>query len=182
MVELLDATAGDVGDGADIGVLDQPPGELAQHRIGRLDTPRSKECRRLGQVTGQRVGHLRGLRGDIGRFPSRDHLAAYNGTAPIEVSSGGRRNVFRLSRCGNRRLNHAIHMAAVTPIRHRHSGRRVYLDRKIAEGHSGKEAIQALKRRISDAICSSFSSRKMRVPLSATTGRCVRGRAARSQA
>ena len=90
---------------------------------------------------------------DIGRFPSRDHFAAYNGTAPIEVSSGERRRkVFRLSRRGNRRLNHAIHMAAVTQIRHRHSPGRAYYDRKIAEGHSGKEAIRALKRRISDAV------------------------------
>jgi transposase len=90
--------------------------------------------------------------GDINRFASRDHFAAYNGTAPIEVSSGGRRKVFRLSRRGNRRLNHAVHMAAVTQIRHHHSPGRAYYDRKIAEGHSGKEAIRALKRRISDAI------------------------------
>ena len=90
--------------------------------------------------------------GDIARFPSRDHFAAYNGTAPIEVSSGGRRKVFRLSRRGNRRLNHVIHMAAVTQIRHRHSPGRAYYERKIAEGKSGKEATRALKRRISDAI------------------------------
>ena len=77
--------------------------------------------------------------GDIARFPSRDHFAAYNGTAPIEVSSGGRRKVFRLSRRGNRRLNHVIHMAAVTQIRHRHSPGRAYYERKIAEGKSGKE-------------------------------------------
>ena len=48
--------------------------------------------------------------GDISRFGTRDHFAAYDGTAPIEVSSGGRRKV--RSRRGNRRLNHAIHMAA----------------------------------------------------------------------
>ena len=90
--------------------------------------------------------------GDVARFPSRDAFAAYNGTAPIEVSSGGRRKVFRLSRRGNRRLNHVIHMAAVTQIRHRHSPGRAYYERKIAEGHSAKEATRALKRRISDAI------------------------------
>ena len=39
--------------------------------------------------------------GDVSRFPSRDPFAAYNGTAPIEVSSGARRKVFRLSRRGN---------------------------------------------------------------------------------
>ena len=57
---------------------------------------------------------------DVSRFPGRDHFAAYDGTAPIEVSSG-QRTVYRLSRRGNRGLNHAIHMAAVTQVRHRHS-------------------------------------------------------------
>jgi transposase len=90
--------------------------------------------------------------GDIARFPTRDRFAAYNGTAPIEVSSGGRRKVFRLSLRGNRRLNHAIHMAAVTQIRFHQTEGRAFYDRKIAEGHSGKEAIRALKRRISDAL------------------------------
>jgi len=50
---------------------------------------------------------------DVARFADRDHFDACNGTAPIEVSSG-QRKIYRLSRRGNRRLNHAIHMAAVT--------------------------------------------------------------------
>ena len=70
---------------------------------------------------------------DVSRFAGRDHFAAYNGTAPIEVSSG-QRKVYRLSRRGNRRLNHAIHMAAVTQVRHRHSEGRAYYDKKLAEG------------------------------------------------
>ena len=57
---------------------------------------------------------------DVSRFPGRDHFAAYNGTAPIEVSSGPRKTC-RLSRRGNRRHGHAIHMAAVTQVSHRHS-------------------------------------------------------------
>jgi transposase len=88
---------------------------------------------------------------DVSRFPGRDHFAAYNGTAPIEVSSGNRK-IYRLSRRGNRRINHAIHMAAVTQIRHRHSDGRSYYDRKLAEGKTHKEALRCLKRRISDAI------------------------------
>jgi len=87
----------------------------------------------------------------VSRFPDRDRFAAYNGTAPIEVSSGGRK-VYRLSRRGNRRLNHAIHMAAVTQIRYRHTKGRAYYDKKLAEGKTGKEALRALKRQISDAI------------------------------
>jgi transposase len=87
----------------------------------------------------------------VSRFPSRDHFAACNGTAPIEVSCGGRK-VYRLSRRGNRRLNHAIHMAAITQIRYRHSPGRACYDKKRAEGKTGKEALRALKRQISDAI------------------------------
>jgi transposase len=88
---------------------------------------------------------------DISRFPSRDHFAAYDGTAPVEVSSGNR-VVYRLSLRGNRRLNHAIHMAAITQIRHRHSRGRAYYDKKIAEGKTHKEALRALKRQISDTV------------------------------
>jgi transposase len=87
----------------------------------------------------------------VSRFPSRDHFAAYNGTAPVEVSSGNRK-IYRLSLKGNRRLNHAIHMAAITQIRHKHSQGRAYYDRKIAAGKTHKEALRCLKRRISDAI------------------------------
>ena len=67
---------------------------------------------------------------DISRFPSRNHFAAYNGTAPVEVSSGNR-VIYRLSLRGNRRLNHAIHMAAVTQIRYQHSDGRAYYDKKL---------------------------------------------------
>ena len=88
---------------------------------------------------------------DVSRFPSRDHFAAYNGTAPVEVSSGNRK-IYRLSLRGNRRVNHAIHMTAITQIRHAHSDGRAYYDKKIAEGKTHKEALRSLKRRISDAI------------------------------
>jgi transposase len=93
------------------------------------------------------VGHSR----DIRRFANRDHYAAYNGTAPVEFSSGGR-VVHRLSQRGNRQLNHAIHMAAVCQIRQPHSEGRAYFDRKVADGKTKKEALRALKRRVSDAI------------------------------
>jgi transposase len=92
-----------------------------------------------------------GYVGDIHRFPTRDRFAAYNGTAPIEASSGNH-NVHRLSRRGNRQLNHAIHMAALSQIRYPDTIGRAYYDRKIAEGMKHKSALRALKRKISDAI------------------------------
>ena len=45
-----------------------------------------------------------------------------------------------------------IHMAAVTQIRYRHSEGRAYYERKLAEGKTPKEALRALKRRVSNAI------------------------------
>ena len=89
--------------------------------------------------------------GDVARFASRDHFAARNGTAPIEVPSGNGK-IYRLSLRGNRRVNHAIHMAAITQIRHSHSDGRAYYDKKLAEGKTHKEALRSLKRRISNAI------------------------------
>jgi transposase len=88
---------------------------------------------------------------DVSRFPGRNHFAAYDGTAPIEVSSGPRK-IYRLSRRGNRRLNHAIHMAAVTQVSHRHSDGRACYDKKLGEGKTPKEALRSLKRQISNAI------------------------------
>ena len=93
------------------------------------------------------IGHAR----NIDRFADRDHFAAYAGTAPIEFESGGR-SIRRLSLRGNRQLNHAIHIAAVTQIRHRHSPGRAFYDRKLAAGKTKKEALRALKRRITDAV------------------------------
>jgi transposase len=88
--------------------------------------------------------------GDNGRFPSKDHYAADNGTAPIEASSGARRR-HRLSRRGNRQLNHALHVMAVVQISHPGPGAD-YHHRKLAEGKSTKEALRALKRRLSDVV------------------------------
>jgi hypothetical protein len=53
---------------------------------------------------------------------------------------------------GNRQLNHALHMAAITQVRYRHSEGRAHYDRKVSEGKTHKEALRALKRRISDAL------------------------------
>jgi transposase len=83
---------------------------------------------------------------DPSRFPDADKFASYNGTAPIEVSSGSKK-VFRLSMRGNRRLNHAIHMAAVTQIAHKHSDGHAYYQRKLTEGKDSERSPQ-----ISNAI------------------------------
>ena len=95
--------------------------------------------------------YLIGFTGDIGRFANRDAYAAYNGTAPVERSSGGR-IVHRVSQRGNRRLNHALHLAAICQIRQPTSDGRAYFERKVVEGKTKKDAIRSLKRHISNAV------------------------------
>jgi transposase len=106
---------------------------------------------------------------DITRFPTADKFASYNGTAPIEVSSG-QRKIFRLSMRGNRRLNHAVHMAAVTQIAHKHSDGHAYYQRKLAEGKTPAEARRALKRKISNAIYARLLADARRAAAAGTGG------------
>jgi hypothetical protein len=101
------------------------------------------------------------------RIAEAVRASAYNSTAPVEFSSGGR-VVHRLSLRGNRQLNHAIHMAAVCQIRQSHSDGRLYFDRKLAEGKNRKEALRALKRRAPTPSTASWSSRQI-VALERTT-------------
>ena len=63
--------------------------------------------------------------GDIARFPDRDHFASWTGTAPLDASSGEHIR-HRLSRAGNRRMNHVLYVAAIAQIRHDTEGRRYY--------------------------------------------------------
>ena len=57
--------------------------------------------------------------GDITRFPNRDHFASWNGTAPIDASSGDQVR-HRLSRAGNRQINRVLHIMATVQLRNPH--------------------------------------------------------------
>jgi transposase len=108
---------------------------------------RLMDLRGVGPVVAARV--LADV-GDVARFADRNRFASWTGTAPLDASSG-EQNRHRLSRAGNRRMNHMIHIAAVTQIRLDTEGR-AYYRRKRSEGKKPLEAIRCLKRRISDAI------------------------------
>jgi transposase len=90
--------------------------------------------------------------GDVARFATKDAFASYNGTAPIDAFSGDQVR-HRLSRAGNRRINHALPMMAVTQIRYPATPGRMYYERKRREGKTPKEALRCLKRRLSDLAC-----------------------------
>ena len=133
--------------------------EIRDHDIARADV-RARTATAI-KSTGTTVTSIHGIgpltaaiiigrAGDIRRFPTAGHFARHNGTAPIEASSGPKKR-HRLNPRGDRQLNHAIHMAAVTQVGHVTAGRVYYL-RKQAEGKTRKEALRALKRQLSDAV------------------------------
>jgi transposase len=91
-----------------------------------------------------------GESGNIERFKSKHHYASYNATAPVEASSGSKVR-HRLNQRGNRKLNWALHVVAISQLRHDTVGRE-FFDRKVAEGKTTKEAIRALKRQLSNVV------------------------------
>jgi transposase len=93
--------------------------------------------------------------GDVARFADRNRFASWTGTAPLDASSG-EQNRHRLSRAGNRRVNHMIHIAAVTQLRLDTEGRAYYRSKRAA-GKKPKEALRCLKRRISEPSTDSLS-------------------------
>ena len=120
-----------------------------------------KELRELVAATGTSLLGLNGIGptgaarllvevGDITRFPDRGHFASWNGTAPIDASSGDHVR-HRLSRAGNRQINRTLHIMATVQLRNPTEGR-AYYDRRKADGKSSMEAMRCLKRRLSDIV------------------------------
>ena len=114
---------------------------------------RAKPYAALTEITGVApltAGTLAGIIGSHAPFASDAQLAAYAGLAPLEASSAGNGR-HRLSRGGNRRLNAIIYRIAIGQLRHPGPAR-TYVDKKLSEGHTKKEAIRSLKRYIVRAI------------------------------
>ncbi len=132
-------------------------------RIYQRKKAADKELRDLLKAAGTTLTSLNGIgpsgaarllieAGDITRFPSKAHFASWNGTAPIDASSGDQVR-HRLSRAGNRQINRVLHIMAVAQLRHRGSEGRTCYDRKVATGKTPREAMRSLKRRLSDIVC-----------------------------
>jgi transposase len=152
---------------APVGIVAQTRHDLARELIDELTVidakirAADKQLRQLVAAAGSSLTDLNGIGpsgaarligdiGDIGRFPTAAHFASWNGTAPIEASSGEQRR-HRLSRLGNRRINRVLHIMAVVQLRHDTLGR-AYYRRRLAEGKTTMEALRALKRHLSDVV------------------------------
>jgi transposase len=141
--------------------------QLASELIGELSVIDRKikatntQLRELIAATGSTLLDLNGIGpsgaarllgdiGDVSRFPDRAHFASWNGTAPIDASSGEQHR-HRLSRAGNRRINRVLHIMAIVQLRNDTDGR-AYYRRKLAAGKTSMEALRCLKRRLSDVV------------------------------
>jgi len=108
---------------------------VSEHR------PRLLEEQGCGALTAAiLIGHTAGNE----RFRSEASFAKQTGTAPIPCSSG-KRSQHRLNRGGDRQLNHALHIIAITRAQH-DPATKEYLARKEAEGKTTKGALRSLKR------------------------------------
>src|SRR5690349_3224993 len=130
-------------------------------RIYQRKKDASKELTALLAATGTTLTGLHGMgpsgatrllveAGDVTRFPTKAHFASWNGTAPIDASSGDQVR-HRLSRAGNRQINRVLHIMARVQIRNPSEGR-AYYDRKKSDGKAPMEAMRCVKRRLSDIV------------------------------
>jgi transposase len=124
--------------------------KIANEELKDLVTSTGSRLQQLHGIGPSGAARLLGDIGDISRFTSRAHFASWNGTAPLDASSGDQ-NRHRLSRAGNRRINRVLHIMAVVQLRHDTEGR-AYFRRKLAAGKTPMEAMRALKRRLSDVV------------------------------
>ena len=79
-----------------------------------------------------------------GRIASEQAFAMLSGTAPVPVSSG-RADRHRLNRLGDRQLNRALHVIAVSRMRS-HPATLAYIQRRQAEGKTNREIRRCIKR------------------------------------
>jgi len=87
----------------------------------------------------------------VHRFRGKDAYARFTGTAPVPVWSGASAGKVRLNRGGNRAVNCALHMIAVTQARGIGPGQ-AYLAKQQARGKDKTAALRLLRRRLSDTV------------------------------
>ena len=140
-------------------------------RIATLETEIRELDRQLAPLVGHAAPRTLGLLGigpthagqllvsagqNIERLRSEASFAALCGVSPIPVASG-KTNRFRLNRGGDRQANHALHMIALTRLRHCPQTR-AYLERRTTEGKTKREIIRCLKRYIAREIHHSLTT------------------------
>jgi transposase len=127
--------------------IDQEARILEREIGSQVASPRLHQIQGAGPIV---VAMLVGQTGDVLAVRSAAAFAALSGTAPIPASSG-QTNRHRLNRGGNRQLNRALHIIALTQSRSESAGR-TYLAGKRDEGKTWSEAMRCLKRQLAGVV------------------------------
>lgn len=97
--------------------------------------------------------------GDLSRFATAGHLAAYAGLAPVTRQSGSSIRGQSRSRRGNHRLKNALFLSAFASLKHPPS--RAYYDKKRAEGKRHNAAVLCLARKRCDLLFKMLSTQTL---------------------
>lgn len=144
--------------------------ELAREELGDVEdlTPRINELeRRVASIVRLRApslldlygcaeltaGRIIGETADISRFTSEAAFARWVGVAPVPLWSGSTRGRLRPHRGGNRRVNAAVHIIALTQIKRGAPGEAYYRAVRERKGSHGA-ALMSLKRRVVRSVYS----------------------------
>ncbi|MEJ3746654.1 transposase [Actinomycetes bacterium KLBMP 9797] len=163
----------------EVAVIDKKI-KSANAQLSELVASTGSTLRQLNGIGPSGAARLLGDIGDIDRFANRDHFASWNGTAPIDASSGDQHR-HRLSRAGNRRINRVLHIMAIVQLRRDTEGR-AYYRRKLAAGKSPLEALRCLKRRLSNVVYQQMlaDAKRVRTGPGGQTGATLQSSAASS--
>jgi transposase len=140
------------GQAREIDELDRREREITRELVTLVKASEST----LGSLCGlaaRSVAELLVEVGDPRRFTEAG-FARFNGAAPLPCSSGegeGEPVRHRFNPGGNRRVNAVLYRMAVTQLRHEPRARAIYDDAR-RHGHTKKEAMRILKRRLSDVV------------------------------
>ena len=130
----------------------------------RIRTTRKKVVAELSHLLPERGKNLTSIPGistvlaariiahtdGIERFRNLDKFIRYAGIAPLERSSGKTRRFIKANR-GNRKLNCALYMAALSQRRCDPAGC-AYFEKKVAEGKTKKHALRCLMKRVACVV------------------------------
>ena len=142
--------------------------KTAEKDLAALVTERGSTLMDLTGIGPTGAARLLADVGDMHRFRDKNHFASWNGTAPLDASSGNQER-HRLSRAGNRRINRTLHIMAVVQLRNPTPGRAFYRAKK-AGGTPSMMAMRSLKRRLSNLVYARMLADQNRRDQSRMTG------------
>jgi len=112
----------------------------------------------VGKITAL---HLLVATNNFKRFDDAKQLASYCGIAPFEYRSGTSvRGKTKVSHMANKKLKKALHLCAVSSLRH-HSEMSIYYERKVEEGKNKMSVINAIRNKLLQRVFACVREKRM---------------------